>query len=354
MSQIALKSIHKSYGTVSVLDNISLEIADGEFIVLVGPSGCGKSTILRMIAGLEDITAGQISIGDKIVNTMPAKQRDLAMVFQSYALYPHMKVADNMSFALKLANAPKAEIAQRVNDAAEILGLEDLLDRLPRELSGGQRQRVAMGRAIVRNPQAFLFDEPLSNLDAKLRVKMRAEIKKLHQRLGRTMIYVTHDQTEAMTLADRIVVLNAGKIAQLGTPLEVYRNPVSTFVAGFVGSPEVNLIPATTMGASTTEVELANGTLMGIPHAVDLPADTAVTYGIRPQHILLDDEGMEVVVTLVEPTGEDQELVVELAGQELSVVVHNHAKLAPGETLRIRPEADKALLFDTKSGARLT
>lgn len=354
MSQIALKHIHKSYGSVPVLDDISLEIEDGEFIVLVGPSGCGKSTLLRMIAGLEDITAGQISIGGKVVNTMPAKQRDLAMVFQSYALYPHMKVADNMSFALKLANAPKAEIEKRVNEAAEILGLEDLLDRLPRELSGGQRQRVAMGRAIVRNPQAFLFDEPLSNLDAKLRVKMRAEIKKLHQRLGRTMIYVTHDQTEAMTLADRIVVLNAGKIAQLGTPLEVYRNPVSTFVAGFVGSPEINLIPATTMGSGASEVKLANGTIMGIPHPIDLPADSAVTYGIRPQHIRLDEGGMEVAISLVEPTGEDQELVVDMTGQELSMVVHNHAILAPKDKLHIRPEADKALLFDPISGTRLT
>jgi len=248
MGHIQLQNVGKSFGGADVLTGIDLDIADGEFVVLVGPSGCGKSTLLRMIAGLEDITRGRIIIDGKTANRIPAKERGLAMVFQSYALYPHMKVAENMSFSLRLAGAPKAEIAAKVAEAAEILGLTPYLDRLPKELSGGQRQRVAMGRAIVRDPKAFLFDEPLSNLDAKLRVRMRSEIKKLHHRLGRTMIYVTHDQTEAMTMADRIVVLNDGGIAQVGAPKELYANPASLFVAGFIGSPEINLFTAHAAG----------------------------------------------------------------------------------------------------------
>ncbi|MDB5535176.1 MAG: ugpC, partial [Devosia sp.] len=285
MSEIELKNVGKNYGNVSVLDDISLEMGDGEFVVLVGPSGCGKSTLLRMIAGLEDISSGQITIGGKVVNNMPAKERDLAMVFQNYALYPHMKVADNMSFALKLAGVSKAEIKKRVDEAAEILGLEKLLDRLPRELSGGQRQRVAMGRAIVRNPRAFLFDEPLSNLDAKLRVKMRGEIKRLHQRLGKTMIYVTHDQTEAMTMADTIVVLNGGNIEQAGAPLELYNNPVNLFVASFIGSPEINLFNVGYDGG--TEMTLAGGQKLPLGTPLAVTAGTGIVYGIRPQHITL-------------------------------------------------------------------
>ncbi|WP_338607865.1 sn-glycerol-3-phosphate ABC transporter ATP-binding protein UgpC [Pelagibacterium nitratireducens] len=353
MSQITLRNVHKRYGQVPVLNDISIDIAQGEFVVLVGPSGCGKSTLLRMIAGLEDITGGDVEIGGKVVNTMPAKQRDLAMVFQSYALYPHMKVADNMSFALKLAGQPKAEIEERVKIAADILGLENLLDRLPRELSGGQRQRVAMGRAIVRNPTAFLFDEPLSNLDAKLRVKMRSEIKKLHQRLGKTMIYVTHDQTEAMTLADRIVVLHDGNIAQLGTPLEVYQDPANAFVAGFIGSPEINLLAAKTLGSDAAEVEMTDGTRMPLPGPVTLEKGTPVTYGIRPQHFTVSDTGINAEIVLVEPTGDSQELVVRVGQTELSVVLHNRAILSAGETIFIAPDAGKALLFDTRSGARL-
>ena len=244
MSQIVLNNLGKSYGNVSIIKGISLSIHEGEFIVLVGPSGCGKSTLLRMIAGLEDITSGELLMHGEVVNTLPAKKRDIAMVFQSYALYPHMKVRDNMSFALKLASVSKAERMARVEEAAEILGLTHLLDRLPRDLSGGQSQRVAMGRALVRDPKAFLFDEPLSNLDAKLRHKMRGEIRKIHQRMGRTTIYVTHDQTEAMTMADRIVVLNAGHIEQVGTPEELYRNPDNLFVAGFIGTPEINTLKA--------------------------------------------------------------------------------------------------------------
>ncbi|WP_417579508.1 ABC transporter ATP-binding protein [Pelagibacterium sp.] len=353
MSKITLSNVYKRYGHVPVLNDISIDIAEGEFVVLVGPSGCGKSTLLRMIAGLEDITAGDVEIGGKVVNTMPAKQRDLAMVFQSYALYPHMKVADNMSFALKLAGQPKAEIETRVKEAAEILGLGHLLDRLPRELSGGQRQRVAMGRAIVRNPTAFLFDEPLSNLDAKLRVKMRSEIKKLHQRLGKTMIYVTHDQTEAMTLADRIVVLHDGDIAQVGTPLDVYQNPANAFVAGFIGSPEINLLSAKTLGPDIAEVELDDGTRMPLPAPVALEKGAPVTYGIRPQHFTISDRGAKAEIILVEPTGDSQELAVRAGQIELSIVVHNVDILSAGDTISITPDAEKALLFDTKTGARL-
>ncbi len=348
MSEIELRSVGKSYGSVAVLNDISLEMGDGEFVVLVGPSGCGKSTLLRMIAGLEDISAGEITIGGKVVNDMPAKERDIAMVFQSYALYPHMKVAENMSFALKLAGAPKAEIQKRVTEAAEILGLEKLLDRLPRELSGGQRQRVAMGRAIVRDPRAFLFDEPLSNLDAKLRVKMRSEIKKLHQRLRRTMVYVTHDQTEAMTMADKIVVMNGGKIEQAGAPLELYNDPANLFVAGFIGSPEINLIEAIAEG----EKGLTRGGV-SLPLGRQLQAGKRVVCGIRPQHITLGTSGVPGRISLVEPTGEDQEIVVDMGGQDISVVVHGGKLLTAGQDVMLTIDADKVLLFDKESGERI-
>ncbi|WP_454855496.1 ABC transporter ATP-binding protein [Rhizobium binxianense] len=348
MSEIELRNVGKSYGSVAVLDDISLEMGDGEFVVLVGPSGCGKSTLLRMIAGLEDISAGEITIGGKVVNDMPAKERDIAMVFQSYALYPHMKVAENMSFALKLAGAPKVEIRRRVEEAAEILGLEKLLDRLPRELSGGQRQRVAMGRAIVRDPRAFLFDEPLSNLDAKLRVRMRSEIKKIHQRLGKTTVYVTHDQTEAMTMADKIVVLNGGRIEQVGAPLQLYNDPANLFVAGFIGSPEINLIPATVGdGVAVTR----NG--VALPLANPLRQDGEIVYGIRPQHIALSAEGVPGRISLVEPTGEDQELVVDMGGEDISVVVHGGRLLPAGQDVRLSIDIEKVLLFDRTGGERI-
>ena len=242
MAVVTIRDLRKSFGTVEVLHGVSIDIEEGEFVVLVGPSGCGKSTLLRMLAGLEHVTSGEIVIGDRVVNDLPPKERDIAMVFQNYALYPHMTVADNMAFSLMLKNAPKAEIAARVRPAAEILGLTDLLDRFPRQLSGGQRQRVAMGRAIVRDPQVFLFDEPLSNLDAKLRVSMRAEIKNLHQRLKTTTVYVTHDQIEAMTMADKIVVMHDGRVEQVGAPLELYDMPANLFVAGFIGSPAMNML----------------------------------------------------------------------------------------------------------------
>ncbi len=348
MSEIELRNVGKSYGSVAVLNDISLDMGDGEFVVLVGPSGCGKSTLLRMIAGLEDISAGEITIGGKVVNDMPAKERDIAMVFQSYALYPHMKVAENMSFALKLAGAPKAEIRKRVEEAAGILGLEKLLDRLPRELSGGQRQRVAMGRAIVRDPRAFLFDEPLSNLDAKLRVKMRSEIKKLHQRLGKTTVYVTHDQTEAMTMADKIVVLNGGKVEQVGAPLTLYNDPANLFVAGFIGSPEINLIPATVgNGAAMT----ASG--VALPLTNPLRPGTEIVYGIRPQHITLATDGVPGRISLVEPTGEDQELVVDMGGEDISVVVHGGRLLSAGQDVKLSIDIDKVLLFDRATGGRI-
>ena len=348
MSEIELRNVGKNYGSVAVLNDISLDMGDGEFVVLVGPSGCGKSTLLRMIAGLEDISAGEITIGGKVVNDMPAKERDIAMVFQSYALYPHMKVAENMSFALKLAGAPKAEIRKRVEEAAGILGLEKLLDRLPRELSGGQRQRVAMGRAIVRDPRAFLFDEPLSNLDAKLHVKMRSEIKKLHQRLGKTTVYVTHDQTEAMTMADKIVVLNGGKVEQVGAPLTLYHDPANLFVAGFIGSPEINLIPATVgQGAAMT----GNG--VALPLTNPLRPGTEIVYGIRPQHITLATDGVPGRISLVEPTGEDQELVVDMGGEDISVVVHGGRLLSAGQDVKLSIDIDKVLLFDRATGERI-
>ena len=353
MTHIELSHAGKAYGNVQVLNDINLSIEEGEFVVLVGPSGCGKSTLLRMIAGLEDISTGDLIIGGRIANGTPAKMRDLAMVFQSYALYPHMNVADNMSFALRLSRAPKAEIRERVQAAAEILGLEDLLDRLPRELSGGQRQRVAMGRAIVRDPQAFLFDEPLSNLDAKLRVHMRSEIKKLHKRLGKTMIYVTHDQTEAMTMADRIVVLNGGGIAQIGSPTEVYRDPDNSFVAGFIGSPEINFLPARIAEKNASHVMLDSGLRLPLAGPSDLEPGRAITYGIRPQHIALADQGIDAEITLVEPTGEEMEITVAIEGFDLGIVVSDQPDLKPGTRVKIAPRADRALLFDAETGERL-
>lgn len=353
MTQIELRNIGKSYASVTVLKDISFTIKDGEFVVLVGPSGCGKSTLLRMIAGLEDISAGEVVIGGKVANRIPAKQRDLAMVFQSYALYPHMNVADNMSFSLKLARRPKAEIKERVAKAAKILGLEDLLDRVPRELSGGQRQRVAMGRAIVRDPQAFLFDEPLSNLDAKLRVKMRSEIKKLHKRLGRTMVYVTHDQTEAMTMADTIVVLNDGGVAQMGSPMEIYHNPVSTFVASFIGSPEINLLNVKSLGEKARFVALSGGGKLPIAAPLDLPEGTLLSYGIRPQHVKISPDGIAAEVVVVEPTGEDQNLSLLMDGQDISVVVGDEQTFAVGDTVYLAPDPHKTLLFDPVTGSRI-
>src|SRR2546428_1333590 len=286
MSSVQIRDVRKSFGNFEVLHGVSIPIEDGEFVVLVGPSGCGKSTLLRMLAGLENITSGTISIGDRVVNNVQPKERDIAMVFQNYALYPHMTVADNMGFSLKLRGAGADEIKKGVSRAAEILALTPLLDRYPRQLSGGQRQRVAMGRAIVRDPQVFLFDEPLSNLDAKLRVAMRTEIKELHQRLKTTTIYVTHDQIEAMTLADRIVVMHDGLVEQIGAPLELYDRPQNLFVAGFIGSPAMNFLNGKIHADRRLEVECANGERMPLLTAPNGSDGPPVIYGIRPEHFV--------------------------------------------------------------------
>ncbi|MBJ7576276.1 sn-glycerol-3-phosphate ABC transporter ATP-binding protein UgpC [Devosia sp. MC532] len=347
MAKVSLNDVRKSYGDTHILHGINVDITDGEFIVLVGPSGCGKSTLLRMIAGLETISGGDISIGDRVVNELEPKDRDIAMVFQNYALYPHMTVATNMGFSLEHRGASKAEIAERVNWAADILGLTPLLARYPRQLSGGQRQRVAMGRAIVRNPQVFLFDEPLSNLDAKLRVVMRGEIKGLHQRLGVTTVYVTHDQIEAMTMADRIVVMNAGKVEQIGAPLELYDRPENVFVAGFIGSPAMNIISGTIEGGNFT----GNGVTLPIPAGIT--ATGPVKYGIRPEHLSLSASGIPATVNLVEPMGSETQVTMSLGGQTIVGVFRERVSAKPGETIHIAPELSAVHLFDAALGNRI-
>jgi multiple sugar transport system ATP-binding protein len=347
MARVTGRGLRKAYGATEVIHGLDLDIEDGEFAVLVGPSGCGKSTLLRMIAGLESITAGEIRIGERKVNNLPPSERDIAMVFQSYALYPHKTVRQNMGFALKLRGTAKAELAARVDRAAEILGLAPLLDRYPRQLSGGQRQRVAMGRAIVRDPQVFLFDEPLSNLDAKLRVQMRAEIKELHQRLRTTTVFVTHDQIEAMTMADKIVVMNAGDIEQVGAPLAVYDRPANLFVAEFIGSPAMNLVRGV---ARDGGVEAAGMTLPAGPGA---EGGRAVVWGIRPEHLALAGEGLPARVRVVEPTGAETMVYLEFAGQEIAAVFHDRVDLAPGQEVRLAPRVDKVHLFDPGTGRRL-
>src|SRR5436853_235748 len=289
MASVAIRDVRKAFGATEVIHGVDVNIGDGEFVVLVGPSGCGKSTLLRMIAGLENITSGEIRIGERVVNRVPPKARDIAMVFQNYALYPHMTVAANMGFSLMLRGAPKKEIEQRVNWAADILGLRALLGRYPRQLSGGQRQRVAMGRAIVRDPQVFLFDEPLSNLDAKLRVAMRTEIKELHQRLKTTTVYVTHDQIEAMTMADKIVVMHDGIVEQIGTPLELYDRPDNQFVAGFIGSPAMNFLHGKVKLNGAASFEGPNGVSIALTTAPAASQGLPVVLGFRPVHILLTD-----------------------------------------------------------------
>jgi multiple sugar transport system ATP-binding protein len=351
MAAVEIRNVRKAFGTTAVIHGVSVDIADGEFVILVGPSGCGKSTLLRMIAGLENITAGEIRIGERVVNNMPPKERDIAMVFQNYALYPHMTVADNMGFSLKLRRAPKAEIDSRVQRAAEILGLSALLQRYPRQLSGGQRQRVAMGRAIVRDPQVFLFDEPLSNLDAKLRVAMRTEIKELHQRLRTTTVYVTHDQIEAMTMADKIVVMHDGIVEQIGAPLDLYDRPNNLFVAGFIGSPAMNFIKG----------RVANGGFVG-EGGLRLPLRSApaasdgqpAIYGIRPEHFRLTPDGIPVEVVVVEPTGSETQVVVRSDGQEMIAIFRDRVMARPGETIRVAPDPALVHLFDLETGQRLT
>ncbi|MDR3495757.1 MAG: sn-glycerol-3-phosphate ABC transporter ATP-binding protein UgpC [Ancalomicrobiaceae bacterium] len=360
MAAVTLKSVSKSYGLAKVVHGIEFAIEDGEFVVLVGPSGCGKSTLLRMIAGLEPITSGEVVIDGQIVNDIPPKYRDIAMVFQSYALYPHMTVAGNMGFALKLAGLPKAEAATRILKAAEILGLGDLLDRYPRQLSGGQRQRVAMGRAIVRDPSVFLFDEPLSNLDAALRMQMRVEIAELHQRLGTTMIYVTHDQTEAMTLADRIVVLNRGCVEQVATPIELYTRPANLFVARFIGSPPLNLAEAdiaaiTADSPRSTEIVLKDGTKLTVDCGYErLSVGQTVQLGIRPEALLPADDGpIAGRVQIVEPLGGLTLLHVRLDGGDTFIVqLTGAAGWRLGSPIRLKAETSGVHLFDS-AGQRI-
>ncbi|WP_181705554.1 ABC transporter ATP-binding protein [Chthonobacter rhizosphaerae] len=355
MAPVTLRDVKKRYGSVQVIHGVSVDIRDGEFVVLVGPSGCGKSTLLRMIAGLEEISGGEVSIGGRVVNDKPPKDRDIAMVFQNYALYPHMNVADNMSFSLRLKGVPKAEIDQKVKRAASILALDHLLDRLPKQLSGGQRQRVAMGRAIVRDPQVFLFDEPLSNLDAKLRVQMRVEIKELHQRLKTTTIYVTHDQIEAMTMADKIVVMHDGIVEQIGAPLDLYDRPANLFVAGFIGSPSMNFVDGTLrLSGSDAAVVTADGVALPLARA---PAGGAngqsVVYGIRPEHIALGDGGQRATVSVIEPTGSETQVFMRLGSSPVVGVFRERITARPDEALAIRPDPALAHVFDKVSGRRL-
>ena len=350
MASVEIRDVHKAYGSTRVIHGVDVDIADGEFVILVGPSGCGKSTLLRMIAGLENITGGEILIGDRVVNNVPPKERDIAMVFQNYALYPHMTVADNMAFSMKLRKADKAEIAQRIERAAGILGLTPLLDRFPRQLSGGQRQRVAMGRAIVRDPQVFLFDEPLSNLDAKLRVQMRTEIKELHQRLKTTTVYVTHDQIEAMTMADKIVVMHDGIVEQIGTPLELYDRPGNKFVAGFIGSPSMNFLEGK---IGSDGFETVQGFKLPLSNAPAASVGQPAIYGLRPEHIALDPAGVPVTVKVIEPTGSETQVFADADGQQIVCVFRERISAQPGETIRITADPRLAHLFDTAAGSRL-
>jgi len=350
MASVSIRNVIKRFGETAVLHGVSIEIPDGSFTVLVGPSGCGKSTLLRMVAGLENISGGEVAIADKVVNQVPPKERDIAMVFQNYALYPHMTVRDNMAFSLALAKKDKAFIDERVGKAAQILGLAPLLDRFPRQLSGGQRQRVAMGRCIVRDPQVFLFDEPLSNLDAKLRVAMRTEIKELHQRLKTTSIYVTHDQIEAMTMADQIVVMHDGRVEQIGSPLELYDRPANRFVAGFIGSPAMNFIDGRQQDGALVA---GNGARLPIAGASAANDGRTMVYGIRPEHLDLADDGFEAEVVVIEPTGSETQLFARLGEQEIVAVFRERHAFEPGQKIRLKPRAPVAHLFDASSGQRI-
>jgi sn-glycerol 3-phosphate transport system ATP-binding protein len=353
MAKVELRDVRKSYGALEVIHGVSTDVADGEFIVIVGPSGCGKSTLLRMVAGLETITTGEIVIGDRVVNALEPKDRDIAMVFQNYALYPHMSVFANMAYGLKIRGFAKDDIVKRVNRAAEILELGPLLERKPRALSGGQRQRVAMGRAIVREPAVFLFDEPLSNLDAKLRVQMRFEIQQLHRRLGTTSLYVTHDQVEAMTLAQRMVVMNAGRAEQIGAPMEVYRNPATLFVAGFIGSPAMNFMPAKAEGGSRFSL-LAGGTATAETGGAE--AGRSVTIGVRPEHFRMSDGGPATVsgaVEMVEELGADTLLHVGHGGATIIARIPHGVHPEIGSTMRLAANPSHVFLFDSETGARI-
>jgi multiple sugar transport system ATP-binding protein len=356
MASVELRGLEKAFGSVKVIHGINLSIGDGEFVALVGPSGCGKSTMLRIISGLEEATAGDVLIDGKVVNDLNPRERNIAMVFQSYALYPHMTVAQNIGFNLKLSGFSKADIQAKVAEAARLLEITDLLERRPAQLSGGQRQRVAMGRAIVRDPAVFLFDEPLSNLDAKLRVQMRGEIKTLHQKVKTTSIYVTHDQIEAMTLADRIVVLNKGRIEQAGTPLELYRNPANVFVAGFIGSPSMNFLEAVVAGDSEgPAVRLSDGGLIRVSPRTGVTNGQAVTVGLRPEHFVPGGPGSEVTGTtqLVEPTGAQTHITFDLSGQHVTAVIDGAMQAETGQPFRAVVAPELVHVFDRSSGQRL-
>ena len=354
MANLALRNIRKVFGKTEVIHDVSIDIKDGEFVALVGPSGCGKSTLLRMIAGLEDPTSGEILIGDEVVNDRLPKDRDIAMVFQSYALYPHMTVRQNISFSLELEKRPQADIDAAVNEVSNILGLDDYLDRRPKALSGGQRQRVAMGRAIVRNPKVFLFDEPLSNLDAKLRTVMRKEVKLLHQRLKTTSVYVTHDQTEAMTMADTIVVLHGGKIEQMGSPLNLYNHPDNLFVAGFIGAPQMNMLNGVVQeNAGIKSVRVSN---YDFPIAENLSckAGQKVTLGIRPEHLQTTSDGtFKATVKVVEPMGNETHITFDFEDTELQVIAGAENTLQPGDEVGLTFDAAKSHLFDDSTELRI-
>jgi multiple sugar transport system ATP-binding protein len=352
MTDLSLRQVSKSFGPVEVIHAVDLDVADGEFVVLVGPSGCGKSTLLRIIAGLEKPSSGDIRLGGRRVNEVAAADRGLAMVFQSYALYPHMSVRDNLAFGLENTRTPRAEIAARVAEAARMLRIEELLARKPRQLSGGQRQRVAIGRALVRRPGIFLLDEPLSNLDAELRVAMRAELAALRRRIRGTMIYVTHDQAEAMTLADRIVVLNAGRIEQIGAPLDIFNEPASRFVAGFIGSPRMNFLEAEMRRAAggVIEVALAGGSVLNIPAAAEnISREHRLSLAFRPQEAVLGAEGLPLAANHVEHLGSETIVHCRTAADETVLITqHGQAAIRPGDTLHLDPKGTRFLLFDAE------
>ena len=353
MASVTIKDVIKRYGSVQVMHGVSVDIQDGEFVVLVGPSGCGKSTLLRMLAGLEEISGGTIAIGERVVNDVLPKERDIAMVFQSYALYPHKSVYDNIAFPLKMAKRPQKEVDEKVTKAAEVLDLGKYLKRYPKELSGGQRQRVAMGRAIVRDPQVFLFDEPLSNLDAKLRVTMRLEIKELHQRLGTTIVYVTHDQIEAMTMADKIVVMRDGRVEQVGTPLDLYDNPDNVFVAGFIGSPSMNFIHGKiVVSAGRKQFVSDNGLALPLPET-SAADGAAVTYGIRPEHIGIGEGGVRMNVVVVEPTGSETQVFAKAGNDLIDALVKDRISARPGSEIGFLIDPANVRLFDRKTERRI-
>jgi multiple sugar transport system ATP-binding protein len=353
MASVSLRNVHKKFGAITVLEKIDLDIGDGEFVVLVGPSGCGKSTLLRSIAGLETINGGEIRIGNREVNHVAPKDRDIAMVFQSYALYPHMDVRRNMAFSLNLRKSPASLITERVRAASQKLGLGSLLERLPKQLSGGQRQRVAMGRAIVRQPKVFLFDEPLSNLDAKLRSTMRTEIKALHQSLKTTAIYVTHDQVEAMTMANRIVVMSDGVIQQVGAPLELYDQPANIFVAGFIGSPTMNFFDAKVERTPGLVARLADGSTLAIPDCASIGEGRAIVLGIRPEHLHFSHSGIPATVAVVEPLGMSTQVTLDAVQERVTLLTLDRPQLSPGDARFLTAKTGDIHVFDRNSGLRL-